>query len=100
MIFVRYTNLEIPSPNFADPSFPILFSLWNFIKIMIRRTRMIFFLDKKFNYNFIDKILFLLNNRKYNLIFVRFVKIEIPSPNFADSSSPISLELLIISKLW
>ncbi len=35
VIFVRLTNLEIPSPNFADPMSPILLELWNILKIMI-----------------------------------------------------------------
>ncbi len=58
MIFVRLTNLEIPSPNFADPSCPILLSLWNILKFMIGKTRMILFSDKKYNYKFIKKINF------------------------------------------
>jgi hypothetical protein len=58
VIFLRLTYLEIPSPNFADPSSPILFPLWNIIKFMIGKTRMILFQDKKYNYNFIKKINF------------------------------------------
>ncbi len=58
MIFVRFTNLEISSPNYADPSSPILFLLWKLLKIMMGKTKIILFSDKKYDYNFFKKINF------------------------------------------